>query len=109
MHLRFGQPGTRVAPGHIMKLLTRLFLIGSASVGGAFLIDALRQKRRPARPDELDLDLDIEDATIIAEESGISDVDPGPLVQTAGEGIVPDADEEARDNVQSVRDRLPSR
>jgi hypothetical protein len=93
-----------------MKLLTRLFLMGSAIVGGAFLIDAVRQKRRrPAQPDELDLDLDIEDATIIAEESGISDVDPGPLVQTAGEGIVPDADEEARDNVQSVRDRMPGR
>jgi hypothetical protein len=88
-----------------MKLLTRLLLWGSASAGGALLIDALRQKRRPA---ELDLDLDIEDATIIAEESGLSDVDPQPLTHVAGEGIVPGEDEEARENVQSVRDRLPT-
>lgn len=90
-----------------MKLLTRLFLMGAASLGGALVIDALRQKRRPPEP-ELDLDLDIEDATIIAEESGLSDVDPQPLTHTAGEGIVPGEDEEARENVQGVRDRLPT-
>lgn len=90
-----------------MKLLTRLFLMGSATVGGALLLDALRQKRRPPET-QLDLDLDIEDATIIAEESGLSDVDPQPIMHTAGEGIVPGEDEEARDNVQAVRDRLPT-
>ena len=78
-----------------------------ASLGGALVIDALRQKRRPPEP-ELDLDLDIEDATIIAQESGLSDVDPQPLTHTAGEGIVPGEDEEARENVQGVRDRLPT-
>jgi hypothetical protein len=90
-----------------MKLLTRLFLMGSASVGGALLIDSLRQKRRPPEP-PLDLDLDIEDATIIAEESGLADVDPQPIMQTAGEGIVPGSDDEARDSVRAVRDRLPT-
>ena len=90
-----------------MKLLTRLFLMGSASLGGALLIDAVRHKRRPPQP-ELDLDLDIEDATIIAEHSGLSDVDPQPIMQTSGEGIVPGEDEEARENVQSLRGRLPT-
>lgn len=91
-----------------MKLLTRLFLMGAASAGGALLIDALRQRRRPAEP-ELDLDLDIEDATLIAEDSGLSPVDPQPLTHIAGEGIVPGEDVEARDNVQDVRERLPTR
>lgn len=49
-----------------------------------------------------------EDATRIAKESGLADVDPQPLTHTAGEGIVPGEDEEARHNVQDVRDRLPT-
>jgi hypothetical protein len=107
MHLRI-RGGTIVAPHRVMKLLTRLLLMGSASLAGALVIDALRPKRRPSPEPELDLDLDIEDATIIAEESGLSDVDPQPLTHTAGEGIVPGEDEEARENVQGVRDRLPT-
>jgi hypothetical protein len=49
-----------------------------------------------------------EDATHIAKESGLADIDPQPLTHTAGEGIVPGEDEEARHNVQDVRDRLPT-
>jgi hypothetical protein len=49
-----------------------------------------------------------EDAVHIAKESGLSDVDPQPLTHTAGEGIVPGEDQEARHNVQDVRDRLPT-
>lgn len=89
-----------------MRLMTRLFLMGSVSAAGALLIDALRQqKRRSIQPER---DLDIEDATIIAEDSGLADIDPQPLTQTAGEGIVPGSDEEARAHVQGRRGRLPT-
>jgi hypothetical protein len=50
----------------------------------------------------------LEDATHIARESGLADIDPQPITHTAGEGIVPGEDEEARANVQDVRDRLPT-
>jgi len=90
-----------------MKLLTRLFVMGSLSAAGALVIDALRrQHRRPAPPPELEID--IEDATLIIEESGLAAIDPQPLTHTAGEGIVPGEDEEARAHVQDVLDRLPT-
>jgi len=89
-----------------MKLLTRLFIMGSASAAGALLIDAIRQqRRRDLRPER---EIDIEDATIIAESSGLADIDPQPITQVAGEGIDPGTDQEARANVQDVRDRLPT-
>ena len=43
----------------------------------------------------------------IARHSGLADVDPQPLTQTAGEGIVEGSDEEAR-SIAEQRDRLPT-
>jgi hypothetical protein len=45
----------------------------------------------------------VTDAAIV----GISEVDPEPLANVAGEGIDPDAVDEAHRSVQEQRDRLP--
>jgi hypothetical protein len=89
-----------------MKYLTRLFVMALASVAGAVVIDTVRQRRRLREPTR-DRELDIEDATLIATNSGLASIDPQPITHVAGEGIVPGEDDQSRDNVQSVRDRLP--
>lgn len=47
------------------------------------------------------------DVDEIARHSGLADIDPQPLTQVAGEGIVPGSDEAAR-SIQDQRDRLPT-
>ena len=58
------------------------------------------RKRREA-PRTLDVDA-------VARHSGLADVDPEALAQTAGEGIDPDDNEKAHASVKEQRDRLPT-
>lgn len=60
----------------------------------SFLSRLLRRRRPSPDVDE------------IARHSGLADVDPEPLTNLAGEGIVPGSDEAAR-SIQDQRDRLP--
>lgn len=106
-----------------MKPVTTLVLTGSLIAATAwFLRKRDRKPRPPPRQDadniegaDLGLAADLgdpgdelaEEATAIATSSGIADVDPEPLAQTAGEGIVPDAVEAAHTEIEELRARLP--
>lgn len=58
-------------------------------------------RRRREAPRTLDVDE-------VARHSGIADVDPVPLAQTAGEGIDPDDNDKAHASVKEQRERLPT-
>lgn len=108
-----------------MKLVTTLVLAGSLIIAAAWF---LRRKRdsnpHPApRPqaDEIEEVTDLglaadlgdpgdelaEEVSVIATSSGLAEVDPEPLAQTAGEGIALDAVEAAHTEIEELRARLP--
>ncbi|MBA3396881.1 MAG: hypothetical protein H0T89_29900 [Deltaproteobacteria bacterium] len=96
-----------------MKRILKLLLLGSSV---AYLLHLLRQteRARPAGESGLGADVredivgvTIEDAVLIATESGLADVDPGPLSHVAGEGIDLDADRRAQTSVREQRERMP--
>ncbi|HUS29099.1 MAG TPA: hypothetical protein VMZ53_11330 [Kofleriaceae bacterium] len=68
------------------------------------------RKRGNAWEDEHKLDKEIDDdMRDVATKSGIADVDPVPLSHVAGEGIDPDGDVNAHEEIREQRDRLPDR
>jgi hypothetical protein len=106
-----------------MKLVTTLVLAGLLiAAAGWFVKKRDRTQRPPSRQDadevegaDLGLAADlgdpgdelVEEVTVIATSSGIADVDPEPLAQTAGEGIALDAVEAAHTEIEDLRARLP--
>jgi len=114
-----------------MRLVTKLAsagLIVVATAAAAVAIKRRARKRNPphlsAHEDAADEDLGIpvdlgapgapddeleivEDVTVIATSSGIADVDPEPLAQTAGEGIALEPNAAAHTEIKALRERLP--
>lgn len=93
-----------------MKLLMKMLGIG-AIVAAAIYYDRRRLRLAGRLDAEGGLgaaglrDEIVTDAVIIG--VGIADVDPVPLANVAGEGIDPDAVDEAHRSVTEQRDRLP--
>jgi len=108
-----------------MKLVTTLVLAGSLIAAAGWLLGRKRDRNAPPAPrpqaaeseDDTDLGLaaDLgdpgdelaEEVTVIATSSGIAEVDPEPLAQTAGEGIALDPVEAAHTELEELRARLP--
>jgi hypothetical protein len=104
-----------------MKLVTKLLITGSLIVAAAFTLIMMRgRRRRTSHQDDIageDLALSIdlgdpgdelaEEVTVIATSSGIANVDPVPLAQTAGEGIALDPIAAAHTEIEAIRERLP--
>jgi hypothetical protein len=108
-----------------MKLVTKLVITGSLIAVAAVLVEKERIRRNRPRPHELaaadpgDVELDVavalgvpddavgEEVAVIATSSGIADVDPEPLAQTAGEGIALDPVTAAHTEIEDLRERLP--
>lgn len=89
-----------------MRTAIKLLILGSA-IGAASMIGRRRTAldRSARREDEdTEADADAGDAPLVA---GISEVDPQPLTQIAGEGIDPDATRAAHDEPREQRERLP--
>jgi len=99
-----------------MKRFIKLLVLGSAAVG---VVQLLRRAPRRAQvgsdvegqvgasaPDDVIVGMTIEEAVLIATESGIADVDPGPLSHVAGEGIDLDRDVDAQLEIRELRERL---
>jgi hypothetical protein len=93
-----------------MKLLIKMLGLGLI-VAAAISYDRERL-RRAGRLDAgssggRDMAPDADDMVVEAVIVGIAEVDPEPLANMAGEGIDPDAVDEAHRSVQEQRDQLP--
>jgi hypothetical protein len=111
--------GICVARAPAMKLVTKLVITGSLISAAALVLERVleRGRRRPCAPAGADLGIAadlgdpgdelVEEVSVIATSSGIADVDPEPLAQTAGEGIPIEPVEAAHTEIEELRERLP--
>jgi hypothetical protein len=102
-----------------MKLVTKLVITGSLIAAAVLVIVRTRKRDQLLRgtPAGADLGLAVdvgdpgdelvEEVSVIATTSGIADVDPEPLAQTAGEGIPLEPVEAAHVELGELRERLP--
>ena len=95
-----------------MKIWTNLLVVGGV-LGVSLVLKRIIRVRRGAgvKPaDEMGLgthDTLDEDMRAVATRSGIADVDPVPLSHVAGEGIDPERDVRAHQEIHEIRDRMP--